>query len=241
MGRAISRRYRPPRIGELLKELDLAEGRSTGIPKILRAMRENGLPAPLFESDDERTWFLTRLPVHDQAHGMLTGQVTQQDTPQDDRHVADHVEQLEAALSEEMSRAQLQEVLRLKDRNHFTKKYLRPSLEAGVIEMVIPGKATSGNQRYRRTAVGAALARHVNAVGHATQQDTQQDAPQVTPQVTARVQQLVAVLTGAMSGARLQERLKLRDRNHFTAAYLRPALEAGLESFRKVLDGLGQR
>lgn len=45
-GRAVSRRYRNRRIGEFLKELDLTEGRATGIPKILRAMRENGSPAP---------------------------------------------------------------------------------------------------------------------------------------------------------------------------------------------------
>jgi len=37
-GRAVSRRYRNRRIGEFLKELDLTEGRSTGVPKILRAM-----------------------------------------------------------------------------------------------------------------------------------------------------------------------------------------------------------
>src|SRR5690606_8553473 len=37
-GKAISRRYRNRRVGEFLKELDLTEGRSTGIPKILRAM-----------------------------------------------------------------------------------------------------------------------------------------------------------------------------------------------------------
>ena len=56
-GRAISRRYRNRRVGEFLKELDLAEGRSTGIPKILRAMRNNGSLPPVFESDDDRTWF----------------------------------------------------------------------------------------------------------------------------------------------------------------------------------------
>ena len=36
-GRAAPRRYRNRRIGEFLKELDLTEGRGTGIPKILRA------------------------------------------------------------------------------------------------------------------------------------------------------------------------------------------------------------
>ena len=79
-GRAISRRYRNRRIGEFLKELDLAEGRSTGIPKILRAMRENGSPAPVFETDDERTSFLVRLPVHEAAYSPPAGQGAEQAT-----------------------------------------------------------------------------------------------------------------------------------------------------------------
>lgn len=33
-GRAVPRRYRNRRIGEFLKELELTEGRSTGVPKI---------------------------------------------------------------------------------------------------------------------------------------------------------------------------------------------------------------
>ena len=47
--------YRNRRIGEFLKELELAEGRSTGVPKILRAMRQNGSLEPVFESDEDRT------------------------------------------------------------------------------------------------------------------------------------------------------------------------------------------
>jgi ATP-dependent DNA helicase RecG len=50
-GRAVSRRYRNRRIGEFLKELEMTEGRSTGIPKILTEMAANGSPAPLFETD----------------------------------------------------------------------------------------------------------------------------------------------------------------------------------------------
>jgi ATP-dependent DNA helicase RecG len=52
------------RIGEFLKELRLAEGRSTGIPKIYRAMRENGSGDPEFDFDAARTWFRTTLPAH---------------------------------------------------------------------------------------------------------------------------------------------------------------------------------
>ena len=58
LGRAVSRRYRNRRIGEFLKELDLTEGRSTGVPKILKAVNANGSPLPLFETDDERSYFL---------------------------------------------------------------------------------------------------------------------------------------------------------------------------------------
>ena len=61
------RRYRNRRIGEFLKELDLTEGRSTGIPKILRAMKENGSPSPEFEFDEDHTYFLVRLPAHPEA------------------------------------------------------------------------------------------------------------------------------------------------------------------------------
>ena len=52
------------RIGEFLKEIDLTEGRATGIPRILKVMAANGSPLPVFESDDERTSFVIRLPAH---------------------------------------------------------------------------------------------------------------------------------------------------------------------------------
>jgi hypothetical protein len=61
--RAVACRYRSRRIGEFLKELDLTEGRSTGIPKILQAMAANGSDLPIFETDPDRTSFLVRLPV----------------------------------------------------------------------------------------------------------------------------------------------------------------------------------
>ncbi|MCX6349456.1 MAG: transcriptional regulator, partial [Candidatus Aureabacteria bacterium] len=74
-GKAVSRRYRNRRVGEFLKELDLTEGRATGIPKILRAMRANGSPKPVFETDDDRASFVIRLPVHPQAKPTEIAQV----------------------------------------------------------------------------------------------------------------------------------------------------------------------
>lgn len=52
------------RIGELLKELRLAEARGTGLPKIRRSMRENGSPNPAFDFDEQRSYFRVTLPAH---------------------------------------------------------------------------------------------------------------------------------------------------------------------------------
>jgi ATP-dependent DNA helicase RecG len=52
------------RIGEMLKELKLAEVRGTGIRKVFRAMAENGSPPPRYEFNDERTYFTVILPAH---------------------------------------------------------------------------------------------------------------------------------------------------------------------------------
>ena len=79
-GRALSRRYRNRRIGEFLKELDLTEGRGTGIPKILKAMRENGSPEPTFEFDENHSYFQVILPAHPNTVVQATDQVTDQDS-----------------------------------------------------------------------------------------------------------------------------------------------------------------
>ena len=179
-GKAVSRRYRNRRIGEFLKELDLAQGRSTGVPKILRAMHNNGSPVPRFETDDDRTWFLVRLPAHPSfppRAGDASGeQDTEQDnhledneksllpphdTPQDTPPVTECVERLIGAVQRETSRAELQAALKLRDRRSFIDTYLKPALEAGLIEMTLPDKPTSRNQRYRRTSAGEALARQL--------------------------------------------------------------------------------
>jgi len=62
--RAASRRYRNRRIGEFLKELHLTEGRNTGFQKIIRALKSNGSPMPVFETDEDRTYFVTTIYIH---------------------------------------------------------------------------------------------------------------------------------------------------------------------------------
>jgi ATP-dependent DNA helicase RecG len=38
---------------DLLKELDLTEGKATGIPRIKKALKENGPPEPAFVFDED--------------------------------------------------------------------------------------------------------------------------------------------------------------------------------------------
>lgn len=63
--RVSNRRYRNRRIGDFLKELHLTEGRNTGFEKILNALEANGSPKPEFETDDDHSYFISRLFVHE--------------------------------------------------------------------------------------------------------------------------------------------------------------------------------
>lgn len=155
-GRAVSRRYRNRRIGDFLKELNFTEGRSTGIPKVQRAMRENGSPPAEFEFDEDHTYFLVRLPVHPSATPPASGRSTPA-TGEVTAEVTAEVGRLLSILIEPAGRKELQDALGLKHDEHFRLAYLAPALAAGLIEMTIPDKPKSRLQKYRITAKGRSL------------------------------------------------------------------------------------
>ncbi|MCK9364440.1 MAG: hypothetical protein M0P74_12685 [Syntrophales bacterium] len=156
VGKAMPRRYRNRRIGEFLKELEFTEVRSTGIPKIIAAMKANGSPPAEFDFDEDHSYFMVHLPVHPAALEVadlelaeLADALTPQVTPQ--------VSRLLEALIGDMSRAELMSTLVLKDRMHFANDYLRPALEADLIQYTIPDKPNSRLQQYRLTEKGRAV------------------------------------------------------------------------------------
>ena len=77
--RVASRNYRNRRIGDFLKELHLTEGRSTGFPKIRQALRQNGSPEPVFETDERNSYFLAHIDIHPAFKSVSQG-VHQDDT-----------------------------------------------------------------------------------------------------------------------------------------------------------------
>lgn len=57
--------HRNSRLGDFLKELKLTEGRSTGIPRVLKSLRDNGSDDPVYMTDDERTYLRVIIRIHD--------------------------------------------------------------------------------------------------------------------------------------------------------------------------------
>jgi len=84
----------------------------------------------------------------------ITDHVTPHDTAQDTAQVNELIKKLILCFSGEMSRQELQIVMGIKHTNHFRASYLDPALEAGIIEMTIPEKRNSKNQKYRLTPKG---------------------------------------------------------------------------------------
>lgn len=56
--------YRNRRIGDFLKELHLIEGRNTGFPNAIKALRENGSDLLTFDMDENRSYLSVTIPVH---------------------------------------------------------------------------------------------------------------------------------------------------------------------------------
>ena len=156
---------RNPLIADLLHRIDFIEKAGTGIRRIRDGAREQDCPEPEFEADRFVTVTFRPNPEVREVSGddrIMTPEVTGQVTPEVTPEVAPEVTpeaapevRLLRAVSGEMTRQRLQEVLDLKDDEHFRKSYLLPALQAGLIEMTIPDKPRSSKQRYRLTPAGS--------------------------------------------------------------------------------------
>ena len=104
-------------VGDFFKELDITEGKSTGVPTIVGAMKENGSPAVKFEFDEERTWFMVTVPVHEWflegdesvnelVNGTVNGTVNNLQTPivltVRQRKIVEMIEENDRVTAEEM-------------------------------------------------------------------------------------------------------------------------------------------
>ena len=118
------------------RDVELVESLGSGIPRILRAYGED-----CFKFTDNFIRITLPISAHDHASD----------------HASVQVEKLVFVLIGEMGRSELQELLSIKNRDYFRIDYLNPAINQGYVELTIPDKPNSQNQKYRLTAKGIAL------------------------------------------------------------------------------------
>ncbi len=140
----ISARYRNRRIGDFLKELKLIEGRNTGIPTILRAMKQNKSGLPVFQTDDDRTYLTVILPVQ-RSFLVKEGKTKTR------RNILDVKKLILATLKrkKEASVADIAKELGYARITNTISKAVRELSESGKIVYTEPDKPRSRNQKLR--------------------------------------------------------------------------------------------
>ena len=159
-----------PLLAEPMYLAGYIERMGTGTGDIIRLCNEAGLKEPEFiQEEDFKTIIWRTLKTTGQAEDIdfeevnegaslqATPQATLQATLQADEGISETVKRVVLVLEGDLKRAEIQELLELRDRTNFVSNYLNPSLESAYIEMTIPEIPTHQEQRYRLTDKGIAL------------------------------------------------------------------------------------
>ena len=166
-----SRRYRNRRLGDFLKELNLTEGRATGIPTIQKKLRENGSPKAMIKTDEARTFFLIIIPCR---KDFVQVDEKAQDTDIElvmkkmSKLCPSYVQDMTQTEVENMAKCLLRAIKEISAQNmldgiedisykHLRRKYLDKLLDMGAVVMTIPEKPTSSKQKYRLSELGKEL------------------------------------------------------------------------------------
>ncbi len=184
--RVVAREYRNRKLGGFLKELKLTEGRGTGLPIIHSSLEVNGSPPPLFETDDDRNYFLCTLPIHPLSK-IILGQEDDLSRAKDNIMVFKFLGDINSYLSLSVSeigdrdRASIREKINptiqtlikycvepksrdeifgqiglYKNTKNF-QNHIKPLIDAGWLYYSLPNKLTSRDQKYYTTELGKKL------------------------------------------------------------------------------------
>jgi ATP-dependent DNA helicase RecG len=167
-------------LGEFLKELELTEGRATGIPTIQRKLKDNGSSPATIETDENRAYFLIDIPCHPDFIGEglsnAVSQVLSQVEPDKNEQLKQKLSQVVSqvmsqvkgadfelvvgaflALQEEMSIIELMDILNQTNRTRFRRTCLNILLDTNLATPTIPDKPNSSKQKYVLTEAGRQL------------------------------------------------------------------------------------
>ncbi|WP_051210823.1 ATP-binding protein [Runella zeae] len=174
--RIVARDYRNRRIGDFLKELRLTEGRGTGFPLIYRSMEANGSIKPIFETDNQSTYFLTILHKREELSNQAGNQAIslwkiiqlmleeeQKLSPKQIEKARQNLEKLNKKSLEILKFLETEGPKKKKElfahvsltiQTKNTNQYLIPLLELGLIQPTIKDRPSSPLQRYLITPLG---------------------------------------------------------------------------------------
>lgn len=164
-GKLIARRYRNRRVGDLLRQIHLAEEAGTGIPTAIAEMRDNGSPPPRFQTDEERTFFTAILPIHPaflkanqrNDRGGNNRKIPPRITPLQPRE-----ERILDFCLTPHSRAEIQALFGLRDARSFRERYLAPLIERELLRLTDPANPSARSQKYQTTQSGEQLIRKLS-------------------------------------------------------------------------------
>jgi len=139
-----ARQYRNGRVGDFLKEIHLTEARGTGVPKIKRALKQNGSPPPIFDTDEERSYFKVSIKIHPSFSVLSTPPVESE------------LKILLLCLKPQKRERVMKQLGLANDSKNF-KRHIQPMINKGWIELTLPTKLKSKNQQYLTTQIGKQL------------------------------------------------------------------------------------
>ena len=157
------RKYRNRRLGEFLKELELTEGRATGIPTIQRKLKDNGSASATIETDEDRAYFLIDIPCHpDFVEEDLSNVVSYVMSYVDGANL-EHIFKVFVALQKETSLTELVAMYGQTNRSRFKRTTIDILIQTGLVTPTILDKPKSRNQKYVLTEVGRKLIKDCTA------------------------------------------------------------------------------
>jgi predicted HTH transcriptional regulator len=206
-----------PLIAKVFRELKWVEELGSGKKNILKFASLYFDNQAITIKDDDKFVFEIDFNEFTPQDTPQDKQDTPQDAPQDEQQNSTQLLKLIKVLIRDMSREELMNALSISDREYFREFFIKPALEKGWIEMTIPTKPNSKNQKYRKVILGE--------FSEITPQDTPQVTPQDEVQHYERLQRLVKALKVDMTREELMNALSITDREHFREYYLKPALK----------------
>ncbi|MDV7575112.1 hypothetical protein R4573_17740, partial [Acinetobacter baumannii] len=75
--------------------------------------------------------------------------------------ISESLKKLISVMDKELTRQEIQDLLKIKDSEHCRNHYIKPALEQKLIEMSIPDKPTSRNQKYFLSKIGSKIKKNL--------------------------------------------------------------------------------